>query len=412
VGRTNLPEAAQAGAAAAVASAETTAAAPGERIHALDAVRGFALLCGVAMHAAVAFVPGQPIWVIADADRSIELTASFFVLHIFRMTTFFMIAGFFGRMLVERLGTARFVRDRLKRIAAPLVAFWLIVFPLVVLVLRWADARNGSEPLTVIATPGGGGFLLHLWFLWMLLLLYAAAVMLRTIAGSLAARLDPIMRSVAGHPVPVLLALPTFAAFMLSPGWLGWFGVPTPEASLVPNAIALTAYGTAFGFGWLLHRQPSLIQGFARDWALHLGLAAVLIAACLMTTGPLPVVTPEPRLEVRLVYAACYALAMWNGTFAVIGLAVRFLSGHSPVRRYLADASYWIYLLHLPLVMALQVLVADLAWPWSVKFAFILGTALAILICSYQLLVRNTLIGVWLNNRRGRESPAKAARLA
>jgi glucan biosynthesis protein C len=404
-------DAAFAGRPASVAIAATAAAA-GERIHALDAVRGLALLCGVAMHAAVSFVPGQPIWLITDADRSPELTAGFFVLHVFRMTTFFLIAGFFGRMLIERLGTAGFFHDRLKRVAAPLVAFWIVAFPLVLVALRWADARNGSDALPVVTSPGSGGYLLHLWFLWMLLLLYGAALVLRGLAGSAARRLDQIVRSVAGYPVPALLALPTFAAFVLTPGWLGWFGVPTPEGSLLPNAIALTAYGTAFGFGWLLQRQPALIHGFARNWALHLGLAIIFIAACLLTIGPVPVLMPEPRLDVRLVYAACYALAMWSATFAVIGMAVRFLSGHSPVRRYLADASYWIYLMHLPLVMALQVLVADLGWPWPVKFLFILGSALVLLLGSYQLLVRHSPIGAWLNNRRGSESAAKAARLA
>jgi glucan biosynthesis protein C len=103
---------------------------------------------------------------------------------------------------------------------------------------------------------------------------------------------------------------------------------------------------------------------------------------------------------------------MWSATFAVIGMAVRFFSGQSPVRRYLADASYWIYLTHLPLVMALQVLVAELSWPWPVKFVFILGSALVILLGSYQLLIRHSPIGAWLNNRRRSESPAKAARLA
>ena len=71
---------------------------------------------------------------------------------------------------------------------------------------------------------------------------------------------------------------------------------------------------------------------------------------------------------IRLAGAACYALAIWTTTFAAIGLALRFLSGFSPVRRYLADASYWLYLIHLPILMALQVAVSQLDWPWPVKF--------------------------------------------
>ena len=71
-----------------------------------------------------------------------------------------------------------------------------------------------------------------------------------------------------------------------------------------------------------------------------------------------------------------YALAIWTSTFAVIGLALRFMSGFSPVRRYLADASYWLYLIHMPIVMALQVTVTQLNWPRQIKFAAILVVAL------------------------------------
>ena len=99
-------------------------------------------------------------------------------------------------------------------------------------------------------------------------------------------------------------------------------------------------------------------------------------------------------------YAIAYALAGWSWTFAIVGLGLRFLSGHSPVRRYLADASYWIYIAHLPLVMALQVAMSRVDWPWAIEFALVLGTAFALLLLSYDLLVRNSFIGAWLNGRR------------
>jgi peptidoglycan/LPS O-acetylase OafA/YrhL len=102
--------------------------------------------------------------------------------------------------------------------------------------------------------------------------------------------------------------------------------------------------------------------------------------------------------------AIVYPLATWTSTFAVIGLALQFLSGFSPTRRYIADASYWIYLIHLPIVMALQVLLAPLDWPWPVKFAVLLGVGLAVMFASYQLLVRHSVIGAVLNGPRPRRA--------
>ena len=75
------------------------------------------------------------------------------------------------------------------------------------------------------------------------------------------------------------------------------------------------------------------------------------------------------------------------------------MSGFSPTWRYLADASYWLYLIHLPIVVALQVAVSHLPWPWPIKFATILVVALPVMVASYHLLVRYTFIGFVLNGR-------------
>jgi fucose 4-O-acetylase-like acetyltransferase len=61
------------------------------------------------------------------------LGALFFVSHIFRMTTFFLIAGFFGHMTFHKRGAKAFVIDRAKRIALPLVIFWPLLLTGIVL---------------------------------------------------------------------------------------------------------------------------------------------------------------------------------------------------------------------------------------------------------------------------------------
>ena len=70
------------------------------------------------------------------------------------------------------------------------------------------------------------------------------------------------------------------------------------------------------------------------------------------------------------------------------------------MRRYLADASYWVYLVHLPLVMAGQVLVLAAPWPWFVKLGAVVASVTAISLLSYELLVRHTFLGRLLNGRR------------
>ena len=107
----------------------------------------------------------------------------------------------------------------------------------------------------------------------------------------------------------------------------------------------------------------------------------------------------------RFSYTASYTMAIWLWTFAIVGCALRYCSGFSPRRRYLADSSYWLYLIHLPIIFFLQVLMAG--WPlhWSIKFTMILGTTTAIGLVSYHYWVRSTFIGKLLNGRRYPRTP-------
>ena len=332
----------------------------------------------------------------------------FFAAHVFRMTTFFLIAGFFAHMSFHRRGAAAFIGDRLKRIAVPLVVGW----PIMVVAIWAAIAANGGVPPAghAPAWPKFPNFpLTHLWFLYVLLEFYAAVLILRSLvaatdrSGRLRDGADRLVAAVMNSALaPFILAAPVFTAFAADPSWLMWFGIPGPENSLVTTPLALTGYGAAFGFGWLLHRQANLLQTIERRWALNLVLATGLVIASLVFVGVEPRLTAFTDPASHLIAAAAYAAASWTATFAVIGLALRFLAGYSPTRRYVADASYWLYLIHLPIVMALQVMVARLDWPWSVKFAAILAIAFPLMFASYQLLVRSTFIGWVLNGRRKR----------
>jgi glucan biosynthesis protein C len=400
-----------------VAEFGDSAPAP-DRLHALDAVRGFALLLGIVFHATISFVAAPaPIWIVGDSHRSTALAILFFTIHVFRMTTFFLIAGFFAHMSFHRRGAKAFISDRLKRIGLPLLLGWPLVFAAIFAVGAWAaiSANGGHLPTTPPRPwPTFPKFpLTHLWFLYVLLEFYAAVLILRAGVVLIDRRarvrsiVDRLVSLVMRSPVAsVVLAVPLGIAFAVDPKWLMWFGVATPDSSFVTNLQALIGFGGAFSFGWLLHRQAELIRMLERRWALNLCLAIGLIAASLAIAGVTPQLTPIKGDTAAIVGAACYALATWTTTFAMIGLALRFLSGFSPARRYIADASYWLYLIHLPIVMALQVAVSRLDWPWPAKFAAILAVALPLMFASYELLVRYSFIGEVLNGRR---APRNAA---
>src|SRR6187551_1936395 len=114
---------------------DQAAATPTERVHALDLVRALALLFGIVFHAALSLLPGYELWLVMDQARSWPVAWLAFALHSFRMTTFFLLAGYFGRLVLVRRGTRGFVSNRAKRILAPLLIFWLPVLILFTLAL-------------------------------------------------------------------------------------------------------------------------------------------------------------------------------------------------------------------------------------------------------------------------------------
>ncbi|AHY54165.1 hypothetical protein BJS_01549 [Bradyrhizobium japonicum SEMIA 5079] len=361
----------------------------------------------------MSFVPATPrFWFIQDTHPSLLLGLLTFTIHVFRMTTFFLMAGFFARMSFHRRGTQGFVRDRLQRIGLPLVIGWPILFTPMSLIAIWASHfPNGgwsrSWPPVLPNFP-----LAHLWFIYVLLELYVAMLLLRgafvwlDASGTWRAVIDRVFAGIMRSPLaPLVPAIPIGIAFCLDQRWINVMGVRTPDQSLITNAQAWIGFGSAFAVGWLLHRQVDLLRLIERRWLPHLLLAVVLILISFVLAGVMLSAPGAPKLPIsfatlRLVSAILYAPVIWIATLAAIGLALRFMSGFSPTRRYLADASYWLYLIHMPIVMVLQVALSQLDWPGLIKFTIILAVAIPVMLASYHLLVRFTFIGVVLNGRR------------
>lgn len=387
----------------------TSAFDQGERLHGLDGLRGAALLLGVVLHGTLSFFPSQ-IWIVGDDQTSVWASSLFFVIHLFRMASFFLIAGLFGHMMLKRRGMAGFIRNRLIRIAGPLAAFWGPVMAGIVAVLVWNASLHG---LTAADAPPPPTYdwtnipLTHLWFLWVLLWFYAALVIGQAVlsrldqAGALGRGLDRMAGGLIGPWGPLVLGAPLALALWLEPNWIAFFGIPTPDAGLVPETSALVGFGLAFGMGILLDRRRDLLAKIEGWTPVYLGLAlGAGTTALMLSGGPTPVLTPMTDPAAKALAAAAFGVATYASMFAVVGLALRFWSGHSAVRRYLADASYWIYIVHLPLVMAAQVVVQGWALVWPVKLAIVVVGVMAVSLASYELMVRHGVMGRWLNGRR------------
>ena len=101
-----------------------------------------------------------------------------------------------------------------------------------------------------------------------------------------------------------------------------------------------------------------------------------------------------------LALAVLGALFAWLVVFGAIGAAHRLFRHANPTLSYLADSSYWIYLVHMPVLGLIQgdlfLIPGHAAWKMPVT---LIGT-LAVGFASYHCLVRYTAIGTWLHGPR------------
>jgi glucan biosynthesis protein C len=387
-----------------------------DRLHALDGLRGFALILGIFFHGAAGYVENFPaiLWPMREPSSTV-LGVVFFVSHMFRMSLFFLIAGFFGRMLIERRGTAGFVRNRARRILLPLVAGIPLIMVMFA-VLGGAGFLLGGMRLEdlwqlqakQLDAPAESGTFpwMHLWFLYYLLIFYTGAIGVRALSrivdrdGKLTSALDAVVRfCLSGVRGAAVLGLPMAAYFYALDGWPSWTGLLTPFL-LLPQTHAVLGYGLPFTFGWLAHRQVSHLLAVEKRWRSFGALAVTLTVVCLALGG----LTPrfEPYLDDRrlLWYTSAYLVGVWCWIFGLIGFAVKYLSAASPVRRYIADSSYWMYLMHLPVLAFFAAWWNPLPWHWTIKYPLQIAATLGVLLLTYRYLVRSTAIGATLNGRR------------
>ncbi len=375
-----------------------------ERLHALDNLRAAAMLLGIVLHAGISFMTLNTGWVARDASQHWTFDLVVGLIHGFRMQLFFFLAGFFGRLLYERLGGAGYARQRFKRIGVPFLIGMFTLVPMIGVVWYWGTQRSKGTGDAMFKPERDLGSIPtgHLWFLEYLLFFYALSLVAvwllkRLPAGAFRTgdrAFDWFLRS----PLKALLLVPPMVLLL----WNGpmWGEIEQPGVSMVPTPRALGYYGLFFAVGWWLHRRRHQLGELTRylKTSFAFAMLAMLVHGIIFAAQPKP--TQSDYLTLKITSLSCAALYAWLMTFAVTGWFLRFVGQHQPWIRYLADASYWCYLVHLPLVLWLQVYVAK--WPqhaW-IKFTGIMVLTMVLLLASYHWCVRYTWIGRLLNGHR------------
>lgn len=383
-----------------------------ERLHALDSLRAVAMFLGVALHAAIPYMEFWSPWCVRDARPNAMFDIFVGAVHGFRMQLFFFLSGYFARLVFLRRGARAFLKHRGKRIGVPFVVGMLTIVPIVLAVWAWGQSVSPDErilekmqgPPSVWQYPT-----VHLWFLEYLLVFCLVAACWGHFekrfdaVGKLAALDRCFGRLVRSWWKPFALAV-VVVIFLIEGPVYG--DADSVGESVLIRPQALLYQGVFFAFGWWLHRDARWIMELRRFQGLYCVLAIpswlvfVWGFSVVESGGMGDSVTYLTAGGFGLLGASVYA---WAVIFGLTGFFLQRFSGHGGWARYLADASYWFYLAHLPLVCALHVVVQN--WRISVfwKFAVVMIVVTAALIATYEWLVRYSFVGALMNGPRKRD---------
>ena len=377
------------------------------RYHALDGLRAAMMLLGIVLHTGVSYIT-QPldVWPYQDAQGSVVFDLLVFVIHLFRMPVFFVMAGFFAALLYTRRGARPFAGNRVQRVVLPLILGWLVLFPATLYASQFAQSAGstGAPPVAAsrlgLAQINWEQVLVHLWFLYYLVIFYtvslALAPLVARVPANRKARLADIFRAaLTSRWRALLFGVPT--AVTLYPMEMGLLET---LPSLTPPLRILAAYGVFFGFGWALFLQRDLLETFRRGAWKQVALCVPVLVVMLAGLAAVTLSPDRQDARAHLTVVVAGGLATWMLIFALTGLFLRYCERPSATWRYLADASYWLYLTHVPLTLVFPGLLANLVVPAGVKFVIVAGSTLAITVLTYDLFVRSTWIGQLLNGRR------------
>lgn len=370
----------------------------------LDWLRTFVVLGLIPYHAAVVFAVGPGDYV-KSAQRSLVFDVAATLVAFWGMPLLFLVAGAATWHALRVRTPWRYLAERVSRLAIPFVVGVLALVPIQLYIERraipgyhqtyaqfyWTFLVDWAH----IAQHGvfGLGFQYwgHLWFV--LYLLAVSAFLLPCLVwlrGDMAHRALAWFTRFAsrngGWPGLVLLGFPFAGVEVGLQGPIGSLAV-ADYSNLYSGGAGLILYAVAFVIGYLLSANAQLQAMLVRQRRLALLQAVgllVLQEVALAVISQHVLSLPVAALAIR----AVRGYTTWCWLAALTSYARRYLTAGTPALRYLNEACFPLYVVHMPVLSVVGFFVVR--WPLGLLAQFVilvLATA-AICFALYEGLVR------------------------
>jgi glucans biosynthesis protein C len=355
-------------------------------------------------HAAVMFTLGPGDY-LKNSQRSIAFDWAATFANIWAMPLLFAIAGAASWFALGRRTPGRFARERLLRLGVPFVVG---VFLLVPIQVYFGDLSHPGyhetypqfyadflRSWTAIPQRGVFGHGLqywgHLWFIpYLLAVSIALLPLLLALRTAAAARaIGAVARLCAGPAgLLLLLGLPFGLADVLLKAQIEHSALA--DYSVYNDWVVLIVYAIAFVVGYVLLAEGAFSQALSHHRRILLVAAIALLAVyqlvLVLTVGSSG---HPPDLLASTLIRLLRGYMTWGWIAAILGYAVRYLNVTNGALRYLNEASYPVYVLHMPILTALGYYLLPLALPLVLKYLTLTALTICATFAVYHFAVRS-----------------------
>jgi glucan biosynthesis protein C len=353
-----------------------------------DWLRLAALSLMMAYHSAIGFSSWP--WHVSDTHRSVVLGGILAFVWSWRVALVFVVSGAALMLALRRHSPAAILRERMQRLAVPLIFGMLVIVPPQVYLERLQRGQfHGSyfDYLPHFADgiyPAGNLSWHHLWFIPYVLVLTAIALPLFMWARAQQRRqrLDLLMQYVADRHLYWLLVVP------LALGQLALRLQTSDSHGFINDGHGWIGFGTLLALGGVLAEWPQALAAVQRQRyaGLVVGLASfgalkVLWPAIGDDLSTLP-------LSAAIAWCGLSALNVLAWVLTVTGFVTRWFSRGSPTLAYLTDAALPIYMLHQTLIVFAVYHLHHVYWPLGVKLLLTLNFSVLGSLALYEIFIR------------------------
>jgi len=300
------------------------------------------LLLGPVLHAGLSFMqfPLGESWEYKHKETALFFDAMVLFIHLFRVPIFFVLAGFFMETNISLKPLKVILKKKLIRIGLPLIFGVLLLFPIVDFGMAYSnnlafsiqDYRN----LWRISHYNT----MHLWFLYYLLFFYLAHLILSTQMS--------VIRKEINHLKYANLWIILLFFILLGLSLLSFVNPKSFDGdySFLPNLGTVLYFLSFYILGIILFHINDFFVGVKKHYIRYLTLGSILFSILLFSRSTAQIDANFTFFENLFFISAVYVFII-----GFLGLFSKIFTKKNKQVQYLSKSSYFIYVVHLPILV-------------------------------------------------------------